>query len=41
MNRDELINNLFNLQDLKYKEFHSKLILDNNLIGVRTFELKK
>jgi len=32
---------LYSLQDAKYKEFHSKLILDNNLIGIRTPELKK
>lgn len=32
---------LKNNQDLKYKDFHSKLILDDNLIGVRTPILKK
>jgi len=32
---------LYSLQDLKYKEFHSKLIMDDNLIGVRTPELKR
>lgn len=28
-------------QDLKYKEFHSKIITSNNLIGIKTTELKK
>ncbi len=28
-------------QDLKYKEFHSKIITSNNLIGIKTNELKK
>ncbi len=39
----ELIGNLYQKQDLKYKEFHSKLLKDRtiNLIGVRTPELKK
>lgn len=32
---------LYTLQDLKYKEFHSKLIIDDNLIGIRTPELKR
>lgn len=38
---DEFINKLYSLQDFKYKEFHGKLILSDNLIGVRTPELKK
>jgi len=37
----DFINELYNLQDLEYKNFHSKLILSDNLIGVRTFELKR
>lgn len=32
---------LNSLQDFKYKEFHSRLIMDTNLIGVRTPELKR
>lgn len=32
---------LYTLQDKKYREFHSKLIISNNLIGVRTPELKR
>lgn len=38
-----LINNLYTLKDEKYKQFHSKLLKDNNieLIGIRTPELKK
>jgi len=32
---------LTSLQDLKYKDFHSKLIMDSNLIGIRTPELKR
>jgi len=38
---NEFLNELYSLQDLKYKEFHAKLILSDNLIGVRTNELKK
>lgn len=38
---NEFINELYSLQDLKYKAFHSKLILSDKLIGVRTFELKR
>lgn len=41
MSYDDFINELYSLQDLKYKEFHSKLILSDNLIGVRTPELKR
>ncbi len=41
MDYDTFIERLYNLQDLKYKEFHSKLINTNSLIGVRTPELKK
>ena len=40
-NYDDFINILYLYQDLKYKKFHSKLILDSNLIGVRTPILKK
>ena len=32
---------LYSLQDIKYREFHSKLIMSDKLIGVRTPELKK
>lgn len=32
---------LYSLEDIKYKEFHSKLIMNNELIGIRTPELKK
>lgn len=39
-NYKEFLNYLYSLQDLKYKKFHSKLILDDNLIGIRTPELK-
>lgn len=41
MNYQEFIDELYNLQDLKYKEFHGKLIMSDNLIGVRTPELKR
>lgn len=41
MKYNEFLSELYNLQDLKYKEFHSKLIMSDNLIGVRTFELKR
>lgn len=40
-NYNEFIELLYSYQDLKYKEFHGKLILDNNLIGVRTPILKR
>ena len=40
-NYNEFINYLFTFEDLKYKEFHSKLILSNNLIGIRTPILKE
>lgn len=32
---------LYSLQDLKYKVFHSRIIMSDNLIGVRTPELKR
>jgi len=38
---NDFINELYSLEDLKYKEFHSKLILSDKLIGVRTKELKR
>lgn len=41
MNYEEFLKELYNLQDLKYKEFHSKLIMSDKLIGVRTPELKR
>lgn len=39
----KIINKLYNLQEEKYKNFHSKLLKNKNikLIGVRTPELKK
>lgn len=41
MTYDEFIRYLYNLQDLKYKRFQKKLILSDNLIGIRTPKLKK
>lgn len=41
MKYEDFLNELYNLQDLKYKEFHSKLIMTDKLIGVRTPELKR
>lgn len=38
---NEFIKLLYSHQDLKYKDFHGKLILSNKLIGVRTPLLKK
>ena len=32
---------LYSLQDIKYRQFHSKLIMSDNLIGIRTPELKR
>lgn len=40
-NYDEFIKYLYSLQDIKYKDFQKKLILSDNLIGIRTPELKK
>ena len=40
-NYNKFINYLFTFEDIKYKEFHSKLILSNNLIGIRTPILKE
>ncbi len=37
----EFINYLYSLQNIKYKEFHKKLILDDNLIGIPTPKLKE
>lgn len=39
-NYNKFIDYLFTLKDLKYKKFHSKLILSDNLIGIRTPILK-
>ena len=38
-----LINKLYKNKEEKYKQFHSKLVKDNNIeiIGIRTPELKK
>lgn len=41
MKYDDFLKKLYSLQDLKYKEFHGKLIKSNKLIGVRTPELKR
>ena len=41
MKYEEFLNELYSLQDLKYKKFHSKLIMSDKLIGVRTPELKR
>ena len=32
---------LWTLQDLKYRDFHKKLILSDNLIGIRTPEIRR
>ena len=37
----EFINYLFEIRDIKYKEFHSGLSVGNNAIGIRTPILKK
>lgn len=41
MKYDDFLNELYNLQDLKFKEFQEKLIPNSNIIGVRTPELKR
>lgn len=41
MNYNDFINELYSLQDLKYKEFNSKIVVSNKVIGVRTPELKR
>ncbi len=41
MNYDKFLKELYSLEDLKYKAFQSKIILSNDLIGVRTSHLKK
>lgn len=41
MKYNEFINYLYSLQDIKYKDFQKKLILSDNLIGIRTPDLKK
>ena len=41
MNYNNFIKELYSLQDLKYKEFNSKIVCADNVIGVRTPELKK
>lgn len=40
-NYNDFINYLYSYQDLEYKKFHSKIILCDNLIGIRTPILKK
>lgn len=37
---ENFISYLYSLEDIKYKKFHGKLILDNNLIGIKTPILK-
>lgn len=37
---DKFIKYLYSFQDIKYKNFHKKLILDDNLIGIRSNNLK-
>lgn len=37
----DFLNYLNSLQDKKYQEFHSKIIVSNDLIGIKTNELKK
>ena len=37
----DFLNYLISKQDLKYKKFHQKIIKSDNLIGIRTAELKK
>ncbi len=41
MKYDDFLTELYSLQDLKYKDFQSKLIISDKLIGVRTPELKR
>lgn len=41
MNYNDFLNELYSLKDLKYKEFNSKIVCADNIIGVRTPELKK
>lgn len=41
MSYEEFLKELYSLQDLKYKEFNSKIVVADNLIGVRTPELKR
>ena len=41
MKYEDFLEELYSLQDLKYKEFHGKLIMNDKLIGVRTPELKR
>ncbi len=44
MIRDEITENLFKMQDIKYRDFQSKLIPSktaDDMIGVRTPELRK
>lgn len=41
MKYEDFLSELYSLQDLRYKEFHSKLIMSDKLIGVRTPELKR
>lgn len=40
-NYDEFIEYLYSFQDIKYRDFHKKLTLTDNLIGIRTPELKR
>jgi len=38
---NDFLSYLYTFEDIKYKKFHSKLILDNNLIGIRMPILKQ
>ena len=40
-NYDDFVKYLYSLQDIKYRDFQGKLILSDNLIGIRTPELKR
>ena len=40
-NYNEFIEYLYSLSDIKYREFHSKITMDNTLIGIRTPKLKE
>lgn len=41
MKYEDFINELYSLQDLKYKDFNSKIVVSDKVIGVRTPELKR
>ena len=41
MNYNDFLDELFNLQDIKFKEFNSKIVCSSDVIGVRTPDLKR